>query len=258
MKQTWIIRPRSVFLFISCLLFAVLIVQAGFSLEDAAKKGLVTYVEGMAKKQKLQDVDWLSVAENTPVISGERVRTFSESRAELELAKMDRIRMAPKTTIDILKLYEESKEQVRESTVLLQSGDIWANIAKKDEKVKFSINTPVAAAAITGTTLRLSADADSTAELKVYTGEVVISNVPADSVKTVKKASLQPYQVEGPKQIAGPREVSMQEWTLIVKSMQKVRVNKHGQIQQTGSFSSSDPDEQSDWVKWNQEMDRRP
>ncbi len=257
MKTRWMIAPRTLILFISYTLCALFLVKAGFSLEGEEKKGLVTYVEGMAKKQKLQDVDWLSVAQNTPVVGGERVRTFSESRAELELARVDRIRMAPKTTIDILKLYEESKEQVRESTVLLQSGDLWANIAQKDEKVKFSINTPVAAAAITGTTLRLSAGADSSAELKVYSGEVVISNVPGDSSTPTKRPALQPHQVEGPREVEGPRQVSLQEWSLIVRSMQKVRVDKRGQIVQSGSFNSSDPDEQSEWVKWNREMDGR-
>jgi hypothetical protein len=222
---------------------------------DLSQKGLVTYVEGTAKKAKIQQIEWTNISKNSEVVGGDRVRTFAESRAELEIARLDRIRMAPKTTIDILKLYEESKQQVRESKILLQSGDLWANVAKKTENMKLNISTPVAAAAITGTTLRLSVAADSSAELKVYKGEVVLSNAPQDK-KLVPK-SIQPSQIEGPHQIAGPHEVSIQEWSLIVKSMQRVRINKSGQVTQSGNFSANDKDETSDWVKWNQQMDTK-
>ncbi len=236
-------------------LLAVAAARMGWSGDETDKRGIVTYVEGTAKKQRLEEADWRSVIKDTPVISGERLRTFTESRAELEIARLDRIRMAPRTTIDVLKLYEESLEQVRESKIVLQSGDLWAQVGKKSEKMSFSISTPVAAAAITGTTLRLRVAADSSAELKVYSGEVVLSKA-LDAKPDAKKASLQPQQIPGPQQVAGPHEVSVEQWSLIVKSMQKVRVDRNGQVVQSGSFSGADPDEQSDWVKWNQQRDK--
>jgi len=79
--------------------------------EEADQKGIVTFVEGSARKQKVTEEEWHRVLVDSTVISGERVRTFSESRAELEIARLDRVRMAPRTTIDILKLYEETVEQ---------------------------------------------------------------------------------------------------------------------------------------------------
>jgi len=219
------------------------------------QQGIVTYVDGMAKKQKLEEANWNNVIKNTTVISGERVRTFSESRAELEMPQLDIIRMSPKTTIDILKLYEESKEQVREAKIVLQSGDLWANVNKKSADFKLSINTPVAAAAITGTTLRLNVAADSSAEVKVYHGEVVLSNVPEKTSEGVKGV-VKPVPVEGPRQVEGPRPVSLEEWSLIVKSMQKVKINSKGQVVQSSSFSQQDEDEKTDWVLWNQERDK--
>jgi hypothetical protein len=229
-----------------------LIFTLGFS-EEKGKNGLVTYVEGSAKKQKLVEADWKTVYKDTTVIGGERVRTLSESRAEIKLAGLDQIRMAPKTTIDILKLYEETKEKVRESNIVLQQGDLWANVAKKSENTTFSIGTPVAAAAITGTTLRMSVNSDSSSELKVYNGEVALSNLPS-TAKTSQK-SLQPYQIQGPQQIPGPREVSVEEWTIIVKSMQKVKLDNKGKVLYSGKFSNTDEDENSDWVLWNKARD---
>ena len=249
------VNTRSIAVVALLLLMAAGVAHRVRSGEESNQKGVVTYVEGTAKKQALEEADWRSVSRNTPVASGERVRTYSESRAELEILRIDRIRMAPRTTIDILKLYEESVEQVRESRIHLQEGDLWAQVGKKNEKLSFSITTPVAAAAITGTTLRLSVGADSSAELKVYTGEVVL-NKAAEVRPPAKRGMLLPQQVPGPTQVAGPQEVSLEQWTMIVKSMQKVRVNNRGQVIQSGSFSAQDPDEQNDWVRWNQQRDQ--
>ncbi len=236
----------------------LLLVAAGFHFaiggEKSSGTGVVTFVEGSAKKQKQAENDWYSVIKDSPVVSGERVRTFAESRAELEIAQLDRIRMAPRTTIDILKLYEESREQQRESQILLQSGDLWAHVGKKEAHHTFSITTPVAAAAITGTTLRLSVAADSSAELRVYSGEVVLQR--AAPVRMTAPGGDVPQQVPGPSEVAGPHAVSLAEWTLIVRSMQKVRVNSRGQVVQSGAFSRSDADEQSAWVQWNLQRDQ--
>ncbi|HPG39114.1 MAG TPA: FecR family protein [bacterium] len=233
----------------------ILLIGLSMAVNTDQQRGLVTRVEGSAKKQKLAEVEWTNVATNTEVNGGERVRTFAQSRAELELARLDKIRLAPKTTIDILKLYEETKDQKRETQMLLQEGDLWANVAEKSENMTFSINTPIAAAAITGTTLRMSVGADSASELKVYKGEVIITNAP--DLSTVVPQSIVPYQIEGPHEIPGPREVSMEEWALIVKSMQKVTIDKNGQVSYSGNFAATDSDENTDWVRWNLEQDKK-
>ncbi|NOY57477.1 MAG: hypothetical protein GXO75_00895 [Calditrichaeota bacterium] len=222
--------------------------------ESNQEVGIVTFVQGSAKKQKHTEKLWKSVAKNSQVTGGERVRTLTRSRAELDLAHIDKIRMAPKTTIDILKLYEETKENIREANIVLQKGDLWANIAKKGKNMRLSIGTPIAAAAITGTTLRMNVQDDSTSELKVYHGQVILTNAPQSS--TVIPKSIEPHEISGPHEIAGPHEVSLQEWALIVKSMQKVKVNKKGQVVYSGDFASTDSDEQSEWVRWNKERDR--
>lgn len=219
------------------------------------ERGIVTYVEGQAKKSKINDERWQSAYKDTQVVSGDRVRTFRQSRAELELAKLDMIRMAPLTTIDIVKLYEETRQEQRESQVKVQQGDIWANISKDSDTRKFQISTPVAAMAITGTVLRTHVAADSSSELKVYRGEVIVSNAPEP--EKIQPKSIEPYEVEGPHEVPGPREVSMEEWALIVKSMQKVVIDKDGNLKSAGEFSDTDKDEKTDWVNWNKMMDAK-
>jgi len=163
------------------------------------KKGLITYSNGRVRKKEINAEEWKPATVNTSVLSGDRVRTYKKSRAELELMKLDVIRMAPETIIDVVKLYEETRDRKKETQITLQKGDIWAKIKKKDKNTKFDINAPVAVAAITGTVLRMSVDADSSTELKVYNGEVHITNAP-------EKTNLTPHFI-GVHEVPGPHEV---------------------------------------------------
>ncbi|NOZ60102.1 MAG: FecR domain-containing protein [Calditrichaeota bacterium] len=218
------------------------------------KKGLITYSNGRVRKKQINAAEWKPAAVNTSVVSGDKVRTYKKSRAELELMKLDIIRMAPETIIDVVKLYEETKDQKKQTQIALQQGDIWAKIKKKGKNAKFDINAPVAVAAITGTVLRMNVDADSSTELKVYNGEVHITNAP-------EKTNLTPhfigvYEVPGPHEIPGPHEVSAEQWVYIVKNMQKIKLDKKGKVKEVGDFSLNDKDEQTDWVKWNLQRDK--
>jgi hypothetical protein len=221
-------------------------------------RGEVTYVEGRARKQPLQSEEWLTAEKGSAVVSGDKVRTLRESRAELELMKLDIIRLAPMTTIDIVKLYEETKEGRDETQINVAQGNIWALVGKVKEDAEFNISTPVAGAAITGTRFRIEVEEDSSTLLKVYEGEVKITNAPGN--KTLQPQALphkERKQIEGPKQVKGPRQVSFEEWYYIVKNMQQIRIAKSGELVSSGAFSKDDADEQTEWVKWNLERDKK-
>jgi hypothetical protein len=221
------------------------------------KKGLVTYTDGRVKKKADVAADWENALKDTPVNTGDRVRTYQSSRAELELLKLDVIRMAPETTIDVVKLYEETKGQVKETKLNLEKGDIWAKINQKDASMKFDISTPIAGAAITGTVFRMGVQGDSTTELKVYHGEVKITNAPENTNLTPQTIpTTKPYEIQGPREIPGPKQVSMDEWIYIVKNMQRIQIGPDGKVQSVGGFKLSDQSEQTDWVKWNMERDK--
>ena len=238
-------------LFVFGLFFSV--AKAIDETEEKDKKGLITYKDGRVRKKEINGEDWKQADVNSSVITGDRVRTYKRSRAELELLELDMIRMAPETIIDVVKLYEETKTQKKETKIALQKGDIWAKIKKKDKSTKFDISAPVAVAAITGTVLRMGVSADSSTELKVYNGEVQITNAPEKTNLTPK--TIKPYEVPGPYEIEGPHEVSMEEWVYIVRNMQKIILDKQGKVTHVGSFNTNDKDEQSDWVKWNLQRD---
>jgi hypothetical protein len=151
----------------------------------AEKQGTVTYVVGELKRKPVEVETWANAPEKSPVVAGDKVRTLRRSRAELELAQSGLIRLAPMTTIDILKLEEESKTKATETAVMLAAGDIWANVDEVKADASFEIFTPVAAAAITGTVLRMSASADSAMKADVltcwvYQGHIAVTPLKAD------------------------------------------------------------------------------
>jgi len=219
------------------------------------KKGVVTYADGQVKRKTSDMENWGNAPVNTDVYSGDQVRTYRQSRAELDLAKLDIIRLAPRTVIDIIKLYIETKEKKIQTLIKVVKGEVWASVHEVEMDTQFDISAPLTAAAITGTVLRMKVDEDSTTQLKVYKGEVRITNAPQQVNLTPRQ--IRPYEVPGPYEIPGPREVSLEEWIYIVKSMQQITVDRRGQIVSTGSFQEKDEDEKSDWVKWNQKRDQK-
>jgi hypothetical protein len=232
-------------------------VPTGLEETSSERTGEVTFVEGRARRRPLDANHWLKALEGSEIISGDKVRTLRDSRAELSLRELNIIRLAPSTTIDIVKLYEESREGRDETQIDVERGDIWALVGEVTENTSFDISTPVVGAAITGTQFRISVDDDSSTTLKVYEGEVHVTNLPdREDLIPRKLPQTGPGQIPGPQQIPGPREVTFEVWYYIVKNMQEIRIGKDGQLLSSGSFSLEDDDEQTEWVLWNLDRDQ--
>jgi len=227
------------------------------------QKGIVTHLDGKVKKKFLYDEEWNSenVVINGIVQSRESYKTMKKSRAELELAGVDIIRLAPKTTIDILALYEESFQGTNKTNIKLDEGELWAQINSADEDNEFEMDTDISAAAITGTNFRMTRNGDLT-QMKVYHGEVKIANSKIGLVdgnaKPVKQFNLDnPKEISGPKEIEGPKEITLKEWIYVVKNMQQITFDKKGNVVSAGDFSAQDKTETTDWVRWNKIRDRQ-
>lgn len=234
--------------------FFLLFLLFSISIFATEKKGIVSYVEGDVKKQPFATELWENAAVDTPVLSGEKVRTYLDSRAELELLQLDIIRLAPKTIVDIMKLYEETKEKKLKTEIHVETGEIWASVHEVSAETEFDIAAPLAMAAITGTVFRMKVEEDSTTQLKVYKGEVKITNAP--SAMESQSPFGKPYQIQGPHPVQGPHEVSLEEWMYIIKSMQQITIDKRGKVVSIGEFSKKDPDEKTPWVEWNKKRER--
>jgi len=233
-------------------------VQADKSQPDSiqTRAGLVTFVEGTLKKKAETASNWIIALKDTTVVSGEKVRTMVDSKAEIQLHALDILRMAPRTTIDIVKLYEETKSRKDHTEIEVEEGDIWAMVGNVETGAEFNLNTPVVGAAITGTVFRVSVSEDSSTQLKVYKGEVHLTNAPENKNLIPELVPITDRKkIRGPRKVSGPQQVTLSEWLYIVKDMQSIKISKKGNVLDSGSFSNEDKDEQSEWVKWNKARD---
>lgn len=223
----------------------------------AEEKGVVNYVSGRVKKKNTTNPDWQKISKDSEVLSGEKVKTYRKSLAEIEFLGLDIIRIAPETIIDVVKLYQESKNNVVETNIKIEKGDLWINLEKRKKNLKFILETPVAGAVITGTKFRVTVAQDSSSEIRVYQGSLVVSNnlKNIDSTK-IKPKEIEQYEIEPPREIPGPEEVTKEVWALIVKEMQRVKIRRNGNISYSGEFKNDESLERSEWVRWNQTRDQ--
>ncbi|MBD3401231.1 MAG: hypothetical protein GF399_12990 [Candidatus Coatesbacteria bacterium] len=252
--------------FISLAVAAVVLALTGllYAADEEDTEAVVTYVEGeVVKKPEVQET-W-DVAELNSVVSrGYKVRTYQLSRAELTLNTGSAVRLAPRTTVDVVKLFEESREGYNETLFNVEEGEVWANIEELGSTESFSITSDIMGAACRGTTYRVSVTGDGTTMLRVYEGAVELW----DPMKAITGPGFWEtgaaegedgdgkHEVVGPHEVAGPHEVTEEEWRRnLITSMQEVIIGADGEVLRQGSFSHSDPAEQSEWVRWNHERD---
>jgi len=216
-----------------------------------ATQGVVTYVEGevivtpKAAKQKQKCVA------NTVVYPGDVIQTAATGRVELIINRetVVRIRENTRLTVDAFRDMEKNEGKTRMGFSL---GSVWAKMKKfKDKMSRFELELPTAIAGVHGTVYQASVDKDSSAEVKVYTGEVAVKNNPSMS-SAEKGAGV--GEVSGPGEVGGPSEVSMDQWVSIVHDMQKIRIDKKGKPRAIEAFKKNDADS---WEQWNTERDKR-
>lgn len=229
---------------------------------DDEPEATVTYIEGDVVKRPEVEETWIAAELNSIVTRGYKVRTYEKSRAELTLNVDSVVRLAPRTTVDVVKLFEENREGFNETLFEVEDGEVWANIEGLGDADSFAITSEVMGTACRGTTYRLSVIGDGTTMLRVYEGAVELWDpmmaitgpgfwetgaVGEDDGK---------HEVVGPHEVSGPIEVTEEEWRLrLITAMQEIIIAPDGTVLREGKFSPDDAGEQSEWVRWNQQRD---
>ena len=122
-----------------------------------------------------------------------------------------------------------SKTERKNVKVNLGVGKLWANVKKlmtTDSSVE--VKTTNAVAGVRGTVYRVNVDEDKSAVIKVYDGSVYVANPPRDASKVPTSQSLL-TRWRALRKFAPPyHEVTMEEWTAIVKAMQQITISPQG------------------------------
>lgn len=224
-----------------------------FAEENPSNAGIITYVKGVAQKKGSRVEDWERAKENTRLATGDKVKTLEKARAEIRLEAGKVIRLDENTTVDLVKLVEESQGKVQ-TDVKMEQGNLWAKVGKLGENTEFKVESPIAGASIRGTTFRVGVALDGSTQLNVYEGAVEVYN-PMQKAKGPVTRIEAPREVAKPGYVEGPKEVTLEEWSYIVKEMQRFTITPAG-VRKVEAFRKSDRDEQSDWVRWNMMRDR--
>jgi len=175
-----------------------------------------------------------------------------KSLLELTLPDYSIIRFAENTRFKLLQA-DVDNTGARNVKVAVSLGKVWSNVRKSlGGNGGFEVSCVNAVAGVRGTIYRMDVEADKSALVKVYDGEVSVAGVKPVS-QMAPKVTGAPKPVAGPKIIAGPKPVSMKEWVYIVKSMQQIQIRTDGKAEEPKDFTEAE--DRDAWVDWNKARD---
>lgn len=233
-------------------LFVLLIGTFGFIRNDSKSIGKINFILGGQDDVCLQPAGehgWKTAKLYSTIHDGDQIKTKSESRCETKLNDRSIIRIGENTTFSF------AADQLGKNIAAeIKTGRVWANISKLSIRNSFRVKTPTAVCAVRGTIYRI--DADSSTKVMVYQGSVDVGPlwaVKRDTTQSQGRKTFQPpHEVQGPVQVPGPFEVSLDQWVRIVAG-QQIEVRPDGKYHK--SKIDNQLDQQDDWVAWNRQRD---
>ena len=245
------------------LLLLICITSFAFTQKEFGK---VTLPLGRVQVQKGGSGDFKKAMPRMSIHEKDIIKTLAKSRCEITLVGGGKLRIGQNSELEITEANVKPMEKNFGAT--LKKGDVWvAAKAAFGEKKNVAVRTPTAVAAIRGTKYRAKAGEDESSVL-VYDGKVDVNaakNVIDARNQQMRqggpqggaapKFTLGPVtEIQAPTQVAGPYEVSLEDWISLVEGMQ-INVRKDGKY---SMFKfDQDTDAGLDFVKWNKEQDAK-
>lgn len=212
-------------------------------------------VEGKVKVNLIEGKVLLEdkvLKEGDLILPPARIQVLSKSKLELVLPDNSVLRFNENTEFNLVKAeYNGQKRDMQTEMVL---GECWASVKKLlGEDNKFEVATPTAVAGVAGTKYRVVANKEYSKFL-VYDGKIQVGYRPVSENYQPGK-SLLATRVEGPKKVAGPKRISMQEWVILVSKGYEFVIYPDGRFVPPKKFDQ-EAESKDPWVLWNLERDR--
>jgi hypothetical protein len=214
-------------------------------------QGVVTFVEGEAVIIPKNGQAKRRLFSNTIVNPGDVIQTLAQGKVEIIINRETVLRLRERTKLTLTNFRDLHAGSGR-TRVGFSLGTLWTKMKKfKDKAERFELELPTAIAGVHGTVYEATIGKDTSAEVKVFDGEVAVSGKGGGA----KKASPEGLnEVAGPDEVAGPSEVSMEQWVKIVREMQRITIDKKGKPGNVEPFQKT-PDDS--WEEWNERRDAR-
>lgn len=243
---------------ISLAFMMTLVFGAAFATADETVKtdAVVTTVQGTARVYTKGAVTGRVLKKGDKLRKEHEVKVAEKSRLEILFPDGTVMRLSEKSQLKMNEVSYNKQTEGKNVKVDLAVGKLWAKVKKlatPDSSVE--VKTSNAVAGVRGTVYRVNVEEDKSALVKVYDGTVYVANPPKDATGKPAVQVAKPSEVAGPKEVPPPyHQVTMEEWTVIVKAMQQVSVSPQGVASKPQDF---DPKEDADdWVRWNQDRDK--
>ncbi len=238
-------------------LFTILLLATAFGQKEFGK---ITLPLGRVQVQKGGNGDFKKAMPRMPIHEKDVIKTLAKSRCEITLVGGGKVRIGENAELEITEANVKPMEKNFGAT--LKKGNIWvAAKAAFGEKKSVAVRTPTAVAAIRGTKYRAKAGDDESSKVDVNAAKNV-----TEARKQQMRQGFQPpgaapkfkigpvTEIQAPTQVAGPYEVSLEDWVSLVEGMQ-INVRKDGKY---SMFKfDQDVDAGLDFVKWNKEQDAK-
>lgn len=223
------------------------------TLDVGAGSATVSYLKGSAEVLKSGKTAWTVLKLNDILEEGDQVRTGAGAQMEVILSDNSRLRFAGNSAFKVTRMDVGDLSASRDVNVHVTFGRIWARVMKAiGKKRNFSISCDKAVAGVRGTVYRMNVEQDQSALVRVYDGEVEVKGGGKAAEEPTKPGP--PTRIAGPKPIPGPHKVTMEEWTIIIKAMQQVRIGADGIPEKARDFTEEE--DRDDWVEWNKARDQ--
>jgi hypothetical protein len=233
--------------------FSPLEAQRTATLTIGKGEATVSLIKGPSEVLEGGKGPWKPLKLKDTLGEGDEVRTGPGARVELLLPDNSRVRFAEKSAFRVVRMELGSPSKPRDVKVHIVLGKAWSNVAQAiGIKGNFELTSDTAIAGVRGTVYRMNVEEDHAALVRVYDGAVHVTG----GGKTLEKPQQvgPPTPVAGPKPVPGPHRVTMEEWTVIIKAMQQVRIGADGRPEKPRDFTVAE--DRDEWVDWNRERDR--
>jgi len=218
---------------------------------DNTDIGIVTFVDGTVRKMTSGSEGWLTVEVGTAIAVGDSIKTIENSKVEFTLRDNGTFRMGPQSGC-IIEI-DFSRTSIYPD---LSYGDIWADLKTKgqnDVRGMTRLMLPAVEINSNQAVARFVAGTDCTSEMKCYKYDFIASRREwyglADTavLNGIKNYRCQPDST---------MPDSLSKWIEELVQGQKLISSSRGYVIFKSEFSPDDPDEATDWVRWNLERDR--
>ena len=209
--------------------------------------GAITFVDGEASR--IVGGKTVKLKAGAGVYQGDVIETARRTRLELTLLDQSVLRLGPLSRVELDSAAFGKSPDDRKVSAKLRVGNVWATVTRTlGGEARFEVKTENAVAGVRGTTFRVDASKDKSCVVKVYSGTVAVAGGPLPR----PQHGTEPAGGGQRQQVAGPKEVTREQWERIVTAMMQVKVAADGSAAEPEAFAMADGD---GWETWNRERD---